>query len=30
MHNKVVKLTINTSKGTLQQKDSQILDVGIS
>ena len=28
--NKIVKLTINTSKGTLHQKDSQVVDMAIS
>ena len=28
--NKIVKLTINTSKGTLHQKDSQVVDMPIS
>lgn len=28
--NKIVKLTINTSKGTLHQKDSQLVDMPIS
>jgi hypothetical protein len=28
--NKIVKLTINTSKGTLHHKDSQVIDMPIS